>query len=231
MPSGRHETVVFFLAPEVAALGVEVATLAIGGLRNRRSDPAFDAVFTEAIAAIAAGAKAEDLPGDPVLRGFRELHDAIKRSNSRFLAAPENLLRLLLQRGSAPRVNLLVDIYNLVSMQTHLALGAHDLSKLEGDVALRLSRGGEKFHPLGIAEPTSVGPGEYGYFDAVEVICRLEVRQAEKTKVTEETTEAFFIVQGNRRTPPSLFREAVDELVRLVATHCMGKARIIRLPG
>ena len=72
VPSGRHETVGFSLAPEVAALGVEVATLAIGGLRNRRSDPAFDAVFTEAIAAIAAGAKAEDLPGDPVLRGFRE---------------------------------------------------------------------------------------------------------------------------------------------------------------
>jgi DNA/RNA-binding domain of Phe-tRNA-synthetase-like protein len=221
----------FFLAPEVVALGVEVAILAIGGLRNQRSSPAFDAIFAERTAAIAAGAKLEDLSSDPILRGFRELHDAIKRSNSRFVAAPENLLRLLLQRGAAPRVNLLVDIYNLVSLRTRLALGAHDLAKLEGDVALRLSRGGEKFHPLGLAEPTRVGPGEYGYFDAAEVICRLEVRQAEKTKVTEKTTDAFFIVQGNRRTSPSLVREAVDELVHLVATHCMGEARIIHLPG
>jgi DNA/RNA-binding domain of Phe-tRNA-synthetase-like protein len=231
MATGRYKTVGFSLAPEVAALGVDVAILAMGGLRNRRSTPAFDAVFAAATAAIAAGANVEDLPGDPILRGFRDLHDAIKRSNTRFVAAPENLLRLLLQRGAAPRVNLLVDIYNLVSIRTRLALGAHDLANLEGDVELRLARGGEKFHPLGIAEPTTVGPGEYGYFDAAEVICRLEVRQAEKTKVTEETTEAFFIVQGNRRTPPQLFREAVDELVRLAATHCGGEARIIRMPG
>jgi DNA/RNA-binding domain of Phe-tRNA-synthetase-like protein len=219
------------LAPEVAALGVEVAILAIGELRNRRADPAFDASFAAATAAMAAVSTSEDLPSDPVLRGFRELHDAIKRSNSRFVAAPENLLRLLLQRKSAPRVNLLVDIYNLVSMRTRLALGAHDLANLEGDVELRLTSGGERFHPLGIAEPTSVGPGEYAYFDAAEVICRLEVRQAEKTKVTEDTTEAFFIVQGNRRTPLWLFREAVDDLVGLVTEHCRGEARIIRLPG
>lgn len=231
MLTGRYRTVQFSLAPEVSALGVEVAILSIGGLRNRRQDPAFDAIFAVATTAMAASMKAEDLACDPILRGFRDLHDAIKRSNNRFVAAPENLLRLLLQRRSAPRVNLLVDIYNLVSMRTRLALGAHDLVNLEGDVALRLARGGEKFHPLGIAAPTSVGPGEYGYFDAAEVICRMEVRQAEKTKVTEDTTEAFFIMQGNRRTPPPVFREAIDDLVSLTAAYCGGEARLIRMPG
>ena len=232
MALGRYEAVEFRVAPEVGRLGVEVAIVAMGGLRNREADPGFDAVFAENTAAIAAQMTVESLKSDPVLRGFRDLHDAIKRSNRRFVAAPENLLRLLLQRELAPRVNLLVDIYNLVSMKTRLALGAHDLAHVEGNVELRLARGGERFHPLGIPTPTSVGPGEYGYFDSGgDVICRLEVRQSEKTKVTIGTTEAFFIVQGHRGTTPDLFRSAVDELGRLVSAYCGGTARVIRLSG
>lgn len=232
MASSRYQDVEFRVAPDVARLGVEVAIVAMGGLHNRQADPGFDAFFAQTTAAIAGRMTVESLASDPVLLGFRDLHDAIKRSNRRFVAAPENLLRMLLERALAPRVNLLVDIYNLVSMKTRLALGAHDLAHIDGNVELRLAAGGERFHPLGIPTPTSVGPGEYGYFDSAgDVLCRLEVRQSEKTKVTVGTTEAFFIVQGHRGTTPDSFRSAVDELGRLVNAYCGGTARIIRLPG
>lgn len=216
----------FRLAPEVARLGVAGAFLVIEGLRNRPGDPEFDQLALATTRQIAT----DPVGDDPVLLGFRRLHDAIGRSNKRFVAAPENLLRLVRQRGGLPRVNLLVDIYNLVSIKTRLALGAHDLARIEGDVELRLTRGMERFHPLGVPEPTTVSAGEYAYIDgSEEVLCRLEVRQCEKTKVTLETTAAFFIIQGNPATPPANLRAAGDELAALVTRFCGGQPRWLHL--
>ena len=232
MRQPRYQTIGFHLSPDVARLGVPGAFLAVGGLRNRAGDPAFDALLADTVRQLTATVQPAALAADPVLLGYRRLHEAIGRSNQRFVAAPENLLRLTLKRGAPPRINLLVDIYNLVSLKTRLALGAHDLSRVEGDIALRLTRGTERFHPLGLPEATTVGPGEYGYIDgADDVLCRLEVRQSEKTKVTLETTEAFFIIQGNPATPPALLRAATDELIRLIATFCGGEARLLLLPS
>lgn len=226
MSSERFQEVNFRFAPDVAQLGVRGVFLAIGGVVNRASDPSFDELLAETIRKVQSQVQLATLPDDPVLKGFRDLHDAIGRSNQRFVAAPENLLRLLLQRGTIPRINLLVDVYNLVSLQSRLALGAHDLNRVEGDLELRLTRGTEKFHPLGVPQPTTVGPGEYAYLDgAGDVLCRLEVRQSEKTKVTLATTEAIYIIQGNRATPPEMLQDAADELVRLTTTFCGGQAR------
>lgn len=43
----------------------------------------------------------------------------------------------------------MVDIYNLISMDTKLALGAHDLAKTEGNISLKLTTGNENYIPLG----------------------------------------------------------------------------------
>jgi DNA/RNA-binding domain of Phe-tRNA-synthetase-like protein len=230
MSASRYQEIGFRLAAEVAQLGISGAFLVISGVRNRASDPAFDALLAETTRQIVTAVQPSAFLNDPILLGYRQLHDAIKRSNKRFIAAPENLLRLVLERGAIPRINLMVDIYNLVSLQTRLALGAHDLVGVEGDIELRLTRGAERFHPLGAAQPTTVGPGEYAYFDSAgDVLCRLEVRQSEKTKVTLETTEAFYIIQGNRATSPVALRAAATELIRLTTIFCGGQARLLHV--
>ena len=228
MADSHSKKIGFRLAPEVTQLGATGAFLVVENFRNRASDPAFEELLSETLRNVAAAPNGDD----PVLQGFRQLHDAIHRSNKRFVAAPENLLRLVQQHGRMPRVNLLVDIYNLVSIKTRLALGAHDLAGITGDVELRLTLGSEPFHPLGAPEPTTVGKGEYAYIDGSgEVLCRLEVRQCEKTKVTLETTGAFFIIQGNRATPPAALRAAADELIRLTTAFCGGEARLLQFSG
>jgi DNA/RNA-binding domain of Phe-tRNA-synthetase-like protein len=78
---------------------------------------------------------------------------------------------------------------------------------------------------LGAPTPTVVGPGEYGYFDETgEVICRMEVRQCERTKVGADTTECFFIIQGNPVTNPQMLRTAGEELILLTTRFCGGQA-------
>ncbi len=46
----------------------------------------------------------------------------------------------------------MVDCYDCVSAVNLLPMGAHDIAKLKGDLALRYGREGEKFYPLGAGD-------------------------------------------------------------------------------
>jgi DNA/RNA-binding domain of Phe-tRNA-synthetase-like protein len=134
-------------------------------------------------------------------------------------------------RKSLPGINLIVDIYNYISLKSELAIGAHDVSAIEGDVHLRLTEGTEKFLPLGFSKTVSVKKGEYCYIDnSDEVICRLEVRQGEKTKVIETTTSCFYIVQGNPYTSSSSIISTARELIELTTRFCGGTAEELYFP-
>jgi DNA/RNA-binding domain of Phe-tRNA-synthetase-like protein len=186
----------------------------------------------EVAGAVVAGSNADGFLDDPVLAGFRRLHDAVGRSNKKNVASPENLLATVMANGRLPTVNVVVDIYNLVSLRTRLALGAHDIGEISGDVHLRLTTGSEGFWPLGSERPKPVGPGEYAYVDdRNDVICRLEVRQVERTKITIDTTECFYIVQGNEATDGPYLKAAADELVELTKRFCGGRERLVNAIG
>jgi DNA/RNA-binding domain of Phe-tRNA-synthetase-like protein len=221
----------FDISDAVIALGLRGVYLVMEGLKNSGGDDELDRMRAEAAREVLGALSQERIEADPILQGFRHLHDAVKRSNRTYVSSPENLLNLLLKNGQLPRINALVDVYNLVSLRTRLALGAHDLAKVTGHVHLRMTNGNEAFWPLGSPEQKPVGPGEYCYIDdGNDVICRLEVRQVEKTKVTLETTEAFYIVQGNAATDDKCLRSATDELVTLTRRFCGGRERMLYCP-
>ncbi len=225
------ETLQFEFSDEVAALGVRGAYFTITGLANRASDPAFEALAARETEAVLAGLSPDAIRDDPVLAGFRALHEAVGVSNRKNVASPENLLKLLLKAGGLPTVNLVVDIYNLVSLKTRLALGAHDLAGVAGNIRLRLTGGTEGFVPLGAGEAKPVRPGEYAYVDdGNDVLCRLEVRQVEKSKVGLETCDCFYIVQGSAATPPELLRAAAEEVIALTRQFCGGEVRMLHAP-
>lgn len=104
------------------------------------------------------------------MQGFRDLHTALGFSNRSFPAASEILLEYLLKNGRLPQINPLVDIYNLISVETRLALGAHDVHKITGNVHLRITSGNEGFVPLGAVAPKPVRPGGYAYIDDTDVL-------------------------------------------------------------
>ncbi|SRR6266496_2152830 len=163
-----------------------------------------------------------DLKEDQILTGFRDLHTTVGVSNRKHISSPENLIELILAGRNLPSINPIVDVYNIVSLQTRLALGAHDTDRLEGPIALRLTNGTEDFTPLGSPEKKVIGAGEYGYIDegCNEVICRLETRQCEKTKVSGSSKTCFFIVEGNKNTEADYIKDAVTKLQALLVECC-----------
>ncbi len=224
----RYETVSFDCSDEVRKLGVELVTLAMGGLHNRDTSPDFEAYQAEVFQEIRSAWAGKSPRQDAILSGFRELHTRAGFSNRNYPASSEALLEVLLKRGALPRINLLVDIYNLVSVQTRLSLGAHDLARVAGNIHLRMTSGEEIFWPLSAPAPQKARRGAYAYIDDQdEVICFMEVRQVEKTKVGLDTTECFFIVQGNAQTAPEYLGHAAQHLAALIQRFCGGQVRLI----
>jgi DNA/RNA-binding domain of Phe-tRNA-synthetase-like protein len=226
-----YETIKFDISEEVKSLGANGAYFAMRGLQIRETDPVFEQQKKDTLEALLPTLSLDSIAADPILLGFRTLHERVKVSNRKHVASPENLLQFLVQRRQMPHINLLVDIYNLVSIRTRLALGAHDIKNISGNVHLKLTNGTETFWPLGSDKPKPVGAGEYGYIDdANDIICRLEVRQVEKTKVTLATQECFYIVQGNPGSDVKHIKEATDELIEMTKRYCGGEVRFLYAP-
>ena len=170
----------FHVTKEVSDLGVKIITARISGVHNTDSNSEFESIKTSILKDIKTQWEGKKYKDYSVLAGFRDLHTKVGRSNRDYVASPEGLRWLYLERNRFPHINLIVDIYNLISLKTGLALGAHDIDKVKGNITLRLTKGDEIFIPLGKKEPSPIFPGEYSYVDDDNnVICRMEVLQVE----------------------------------------------------
>jgi DNA/RNA-binding domain of Phe-tRNA-synthetase-like protein len=143
----------------------------------------------------------------------------------------ERLLGYVMKRGDLPAVNALVDAYNLISIRSLCSLGAHDLDRIEMPVSLQMLQGNETFTPLGGEKPMSIGAGEFGYRDAAgRVLCRLDVVQADFSKVVNTTRNVLLIVEGTARHDAMHLRRTVEEVISSVTEHCGGTAEILAWP-
>ncbi len=211
------------VAPEIGELGLRGSYFVLDAMKIPTDGHAIDALVESAVADVLNSWSDEAIASDPILAGFGELHERVDRGGRKNVASPEALLRTVLTHQTLPRVNVAVDLYNVVSLSSRLALGAHDVAQIDGTVNLRMTNGDELFVPLGRDKPRGIGPGEYGYIDdANDIICRMETRQVEKTKVTPTTTSCFYIVQGNANTSMEHIDKAVESLVALTQEYCGG---------
>lgn len=217
----------FFVQQQVLDLGTKIVFPVIEDFDNREVPESWLSVRDERLARQLVRYRDTDVHADPVLEGFNVLHDQGHIRRKKNVPAPITLVKLLVRRGTMPLINPVVDIYNLISIESGLALGAHDIAHVDGDVTLRFVDGSERFVPLGTDAPVAVRPGEYAYCDdANEILCRLEVRQVNKTAATPSTTDAFFIVQGNAATSDEYVLGVAQQLIDEVTEHLGGTGHI-----
>ena len=134
----------------------------------------------------------------------------------------ENLARRVLKGWAVPHVNRLVDLYNAISLETLLPAGGEDLDAIDGDVELTLASENEPpVRLLGEPEARPPKPGEVIYRDRAGAICRRwNWKEADRTKLTEQTRNALLVVEG---LPPATREDvsaAVEELGRRVRERC-----------
>ncbi len=219
----------FFVQQAVLDAGVKILFPVIRGMDNTAESDEWKAYRTRKLHELYEQYEALDVHADPVLEGFNILHDETGVKRWKNIPASENLIKLLKKgQGEMFYINTAVDIYNLLSLESKLALGAHNIDKVDGNVTLRFTDGSEKFVPLGQTEPVPVAPHEYCYCDdSNEVLCRLEIRQVNKTAVDETAKNVFYIVQGNKATPDELLWDTARKLIAETEKYCGGSGEIV----
>lgn len=218
----------FYVKPEIHKLGIKVTGIVVKGLKNQKENIHFTTWKQTILKNLQKKYSKNFIKEDNIIQGFRQLHNRIGYSNKKFISSPESLINYFLKKGEIPSINLIVDIYNFVSLETNLSLGAHELEKIHGNVTFRITNGTEFFVPLGTTKKKQIKAGEYCYIDdSNEVICRLECRQSEKTKITLESENCLFIVQGNEYTSDEYILSAIDKLLHLIKKYCGGQAKIL----
>jgi DNA/RNA-binding domain of Phe-tRNA-synthetase-like protein len=126
-------------------------------------------------------------------------------------------------KGGLPRVNWLVDLYNAVSVEHVLPVGGEDAGGFVGDLRLVRATGDEPFDTTrdGLAVVQLPAPGEVVWADEAGVTCRRwNWRQGTRTRLTERSTDALFLLE--RLEPLSLadLTSAGDALIDAIRSRC-----------
>lgn len=128
----------------------------------------------------------------------------------------EALLKRVLKNKELPSINPLVDIYNSVSIKHLFPCGGEDLSTIQGDIHLTTALGHESFMTIGSDENTPPNPGEIVYKDDLGCLCRCwNWREADRTKLTEETSEALLVIEAISSDRRSELEAALEDLSKL----------------
>ncbi|HTU19357.1 MAG TPA: phenylalanine--tRNA ligase beta subunit-related protein [Gemmataceae bacterium] len=219
----------FRVAEECVQLGLRAGAIVFRSLVIVAASPQLRAEIDREIQAVR-----DAFPGPAAVRScpevaaFQRLHRRAGVNPRKEQSSVERLLLLALKRGELPAINSLVDAYNLISLRTRCSLGAHDLDAIALPVSLRLLTGQESFTPLGESAPSAVAPGEYGYVDAESrLLCRLDVRQADFSKVTERTRNVLLIVESTAEHAPEVLCRAMADVIELATRSCGGTAEVV----
>lgn len=218
----------FLVDDRVKELGVKILGLKIENINNHDTNPEFEKWRGNKIKELLNKYKDYDIKSDKVIEGFYELHQAVGVPRRKNLPASENLIKLLIKREDLVHINKAVDIYNIISIDSKLCLGAHDIDKVPGNVNLKITDGTENFIPLGSDEIKSIGSGEYSFVDDDnDVICWLDIRQVDKTKVTEESKNVLYLIIGNKENTYEELEEVAKKIIDITTEYCGGKATIL----
>lgn len=129
----------------------------------------------------------------PNLAQSRKAYKAFGKDPGRLRVSSEALYRRIRQGKELYHINSVVDVNNLISVQTGFSVGSYDMSRLSGAVCLRLGREGETYAGIGK--------------DAVD-LCRLPVladaegafgspsSDSTRTMIAAGCTEVLTIIYG-----------------------------------
>ena len=175
---------VFAAHPEYVAL-----IMLAEGIGNGPSDDDTSAVLDEAEEHLRARGLTRPAD-DPHIAAWRAAFSAFGAKPSRYPCSAEALAARVLKGGGLPRVNVLVDVYNAVSVRSLTPVGGEDLDRLHGALRLTIADGDEPFD----GHDGAPRPGEIVWRDDAGVTCRRwNWRQGLRTRLTDATTRAFFV--------------------------------------
>ncbi|MCQ4083346.1 phenylalanine--tRNA ligase beta subunit-related protein [Streptomyces sp. RB6PN25] len=217
------------LAPHFTHLAVEARGLS-GGPSDERSSVLLD----DAVRRLSARLGGRPPHEHPHIAAWRAAYSAFGAKPSRTRNSAEALARRALADGALPRINLLVDVYNAVSVAHLVPVGGEDADRIQGGMRLVRAVGDEPFETAAGGEPAveHPEPGEVVWLDDAGVTCRRwNWRQGVRTRLTKESTRALFLLERLDPMPLDDLRAAGAELAEQLSRLSPGAEIVVRDPA
>ncbi|MFJ8794649.1 B3/4 domain-containing protein [Streptomyces sp. NPDC102462] len=208
------------LAPGFRHVAIEAHDL-VGGPSTEATSALLDDAARRLAARLAGRAPHED----PHMAAWREVYTAFGAKPSRTRNSAEALARRALSESGLPRINLLVDLYNAVSVAHLIPVGGEDAERIEGAMRLVRATGEEDFVTVAGGEEVVEHPdaGEVVWRDDAGVTCRRwNWRQGPRTRLTERTDSGVFLLEGLAPMPVTAIERAAAELAELLEKFSPG---------
>lgn len=204
----------FRLDDSLKTLGIErIVVATVHGLDTLAALPEQLETELQQIEAAVLKQSLESLEDNQVVQGYYEMIQKIKRSKKKYPSTVEALIKNVQRRESLPRINSVVDLYNLEALTSYFSIGAHDLRKITFPIEFTVSGREDVFHPI-MSSEKKVMPFDYLYRDQNGVLAYLDCRDSEDYKLDEQTTDAIFVIQGNAYTSTESRVEALERFIK-----------------
>jgi len=159
----------------------------------------------------------------PIIRAYRDFYWKVGIDPTKTRPAGEALLRRIIGGRDLPNINTLVDSYNIASAETMISIAAFDRRKVNPQqLLMRSAVRGESFMGIGMKSSISLEGVEVVIEDTFEkkLIAVYPYRDADESKVTEDTKEVLFMMCGVPGITPKDLESAKNITFEYVTKFC-----------
>jgi DNA/RNA-binding domain of Phe-tRNA-synthetase-like protein len=93
--------------------------------------------------------KIDDISKIPAIQKAREAYKALGKDPSRYRLSAEALLRRILQGKDLYKVNNIIDVLNIISIQSGISIGGYDADRIQGKIILSTAGENEEYYAIG----------------------------------------------------------------------------------
>ena len=160
---------------------------------NTVSDEQLWKEITEVETHIRTTCKLEDINKFPPIQATRQAYKRLGKDPNRYRPSAEALRRRILRELPLYKIDTLVDIINLLSIQSGYSIGGFDAGKIDGDLVLGVGREGEIYHGIGRGELNITGLPVYRDNQGG---VGTPTSDEERTKIDMNTGKLLMIING-----------------------------------
>ena len=212
----------WILNQSLVDLGIETVVIGVAKQVNPQAPLSADFLAKKKdMEAWALNCDLSSVKEEPVVQGYIDLLKEVGRSVKKNPPTILALIKNIQSRGFLPTINSVIDIYNVECLSSFLAIGGHDLDKIQGPIEFTISQREDSFLPI-LSTEKHVSESDPVYRDQQGIMAWLDVRDGERYKMEETTCNVLFIIQGNRATFVEMRLEALDR-IRADLASCMSK--------
>jgi DNA/RNA-binding domain of Phe-tRNA-synthetase-like protein len=188
--------------------------LVCADVRNSPSSLALWSHIEEACAQVFQDLTIPKIVWDPAIAATRAAYKACGKDPNRYRPSAEALRRRLVQGKGLYQVNTLVDVVNLLSLETGASIGGFDASQVTGDLTWGIGREGEHYDAIGRGV---LNIGKLPVLrDEVGPI-GTPTSDHERTKIVLDTTRILLNINSFRG--PAGLNAAIERAVQLLELH------------